>query len=261
MTPSEKRIQDLENTLREVIGCVDAAYAEGLAEMLAEEKNTDTGSLHDLVTRRLLYTKIYAEEALALSVQTAKELPKSSSPGVIVLIERSLSNGSWAAIFQAPDYGVIKAAMGRSEERHVLALCKSVLAMAPAGKHFGIALQAGVYPDESSERGLGVLAERYLEEFMANMNPDAPVQVSYIDDGKDYGSDYATLLSRLTKIAEALPENQDGTVKTVVIDAEVGSVGRHALVCIANAFEHEDMAMVAEELGLIDTDPVSRPKI
>jgi len=57
------RIEKLECELREVCGCFDAAYAEGLSERLAEAK-PETGTLADLILRRLIYAHDAAISAL-----------------------------------------------------------------------------------------------------------------------------------------------------------------------------------------------------
>lgn len=55
----------LVEALEEVVGCFNAAYTEGLIERMAEQENTDAGSLHDLVSRRIMYALTAAQSALA----------------------------------------------------------------------------------------------------------------------------------------------------------------------------------------------------
>ncbi len=58
-----KVITKLRAALEEVVGCFDAAFAEGLSERLAELP-TETGSLADLVNRRLMFALFTARAAL-----------------------------------------------------------------------------------------------------------------------------------------------------------------------------------------------------
>ena len=52
-------MQELVSAVREVIGCFDAAFAEGLQEALAE---TTDERLKDLVERRLMYALYAAQD-------------------------------------------------------------------------------------------------------------------------------------------------------------------------------------------------------
>jgi hypothetical protein len=49
------RIRELEEVVAEALGCFTAAVTEGLHERIAEMPKGDTGSLFDLLTRRVLY--------------------------------------------------------------------------------------------------------------------------------------------------------------------------------------------------------------
>lgn len=51
---AEAKNQALIEALEEIYGCFQAAYAEGLLEELSNQENKDTGSLYDLVIRRLM---------------------------------------------------------------------------------------------------------------------------------------------------------------------------------------------------------------
>lgn len=55
---------DLVKALEGIIACFDGAVAEGLPERMSEEINTDPGSLHDLITRRIYYAYTFATEAM-----------------------------------------------------------------------------------------------------------------------------------------------------------------------------------------------------
>lgn len=48
-----------------IIGCFDAAYAEGLSERLAELPDGEVGSIKDLIQRRILYALYNAQGLLA----------------------------------------------------------------------------------------------------------------------------------------------------------------------------------------------------
>lgn len=73
----------LREALRECIGCIDAAEGEGLHEVIselrAEGEGPDSwaGKLIDLIERRLLHVRVYAEAALNAATDTA---PPSISP-------------------------------------------------------------------------------------------------------------------------------------------------------------------------------------
>lgn len=51
----------------EAIGCFEAAYTEGLADVLSAQDETGVQSLHDLVTRRILYAHHALTAPAALS--------------------------------------------------------------------------------------------------------------------------------------------------------------------------------------------------
>lgn len=65
--PSETPVADkVREEIEAAHGCFSAAYTEGLHDVLANEENQDTGSLHDLVTRRLLYAMDHLQSAVSL---------------------------------------------------------------------------------------------------------------------------------------------------------------------------------------------------
>jgi len=53
--------------LQNARGCFDAANIEGLYDKLAEQTDTEAGSLYGLVTRRLLYAVDHIDAAIALA--------------------------------------------------------------------------------------------------------------------------------------------------------------------------------------------------
>lgn len=55
ITVLEAQLAEANKALDEIIGCFDAACAEGLQERLNDETERDIGTLHDLITRRILY--------------------------------------------------------------------------------------------------------------------------------------------------------------------------------------------------------------
>lgn len=59
-------LQKVRDELDNAAGCFNAAYSEGLLEKLAEETNTDVGSLHDLITRRVVYALEHIQNAAAI---------------------------------------------------------------------------------------------------------------------------------------------------------------------------------------------------
>jgi hypothetical protein len=67
-----KGISAMRAQMDEAIGCFDAAYAEGLCDVLAAQEETGVQSLHDLVTRRILYAHS-ALLAPAVKDENAKE--------------------------------------------------------------------------------------------------------------------------------------------------------------------------------------------
>lgn len=64
LTTVTKERDELVAALSSIRECVFAAMFEGLQDRLAEEENTDAGSLYDLVMRRLLPMDAYAQAAL-----------------------------------------------------------------------------------------------------------------------------------------------------------------------------------------------------
>jgi hypothetical protein len=73
-TPHELAVEEIENAY----SCFNAAYHEGLLDKLAEQTDTDTGSLHDLVTRRILYAINHLDAALeALRAQKPVDVEKA----------------------------------------------------------------------------------------------------------------------------------------------------------------------------------------
>lgn len=104
--------EDVRAALVEIDGCFEAAYAEGLADRLAEQEIGVAGSLRDLIERRLLPAREAAIRALDLSkinaVPQAPCTPCRSSPG---LAERpdstnGISHEPSAAILDETDSGV-----------------------------------------------------------------------------------------------------------------------------------------------------------
>lgn len=69
--------------LEDCLGCVTAAEAEGLHEIIAELRGRDelTDSLIDRVERRLLWVRNYAEPVLASPAETAGEPRADRGPG------------------------------------------------------------------------------------------------------------------------------------------------------------------------------------
>ena len=47
-----------------ILGCFNAAYAEGLLDVMSNEDNVQVGGLYDLVSRRLLPAMDIAQQAL-----------------------------------------------------------------------------------------------------------------------------------------------------------------------------------------------------
>lgn len=65
-----QRERELVKEMRNALACFDAAYAEGLLEVLAEIDDAETGSLKDLVCRRLLFAQGHIEAALSTTQQS-----------------------------------------------------------------------------------------------------------------------------------------------------------------------------------------------
>ncbi len=61
---AREQVRVLTEALREVQGCFQAAYVEGLQERLGAEEDNDTGSLRDLIERRILYAYPAVNDAL-----------------------------------------------------------------------------------------------------------------------------------------------------------------------------------------------------
>ena len=81
--------------LEDCLGCVTAAEAEGLHEIIAELRGRDelTDSLIDRVERRLLWVRNYAEPVLASPAETAGE--RGAAQGLLpYLTDRELYDNS-----------------------------------------------------------------------------------------------------------------------------------------------------------------------
>lgn len=93
----------LREALTEVVGCFDAAYAEGLAERMSDLEDRDTGSIHDLLTRRILYAHEAARQALG-----------EGGPTVVSAEGRVSVTGSFTAYFT--DEAVLTKLFAAAEE-------------------------------------------------------------------------------------------------------------------------------------------------
>lgn len=93
----EERAERAERALREVDGCFEAAYIEGLADRLSESPQ-GLGSLPDLIVRRLLPARDAAVSALASAPSdSVHSSPTRSgvSPEIAAMVERNDERYRW----------------------------------------------------------------------------------------------------------------------------------------------------------------------